>query len=277
MTTHYGRDALAVLTSNAPDYEELDEGQQGKYNHEDCPSGVDNKQRLYVKNVDGAYLWHCHNCGDSGYYRPKETISRIKADTKVMLSVRGTHLPTHAELTKESYYDRFAIEGQLWLAQYGFNQPKCSGYHITESEDGIVLPIFSGVSGGIVGCQVRRYNKKPKYLTYSKQRYSYLDNATIVKDNKPLVVVEDLLSSYKLHMAGFPTLCLLGTKLDGEALKKVALRYERVLLWLDDDVAGHTAARKLFVDVSPLIPNISAIFNHQPKEIDLEILKEMEL
>jgi hypothetical protein len=271
MTTHYGRDALAILTSNVPSFEEMSEGDQGKFNHADCPNGVDNRQRLYVKNVDGAYLGHCHNCGDSLYYRPKETVSRIKAVTSTAI-VRG-RLPTHAELTKEARYDKFRVEGQLWLGQYGFNESKCDGYHITESEDGIVLPIFNSVGGGIAGCQVRRYNKSPKYLTYSKQRYSYL-NAT--HSTKPLVVVEDLLSSYKLHIAGFPTLCLLGTKLDDDA-RAILTKHFRQVLWLDDDVAGHTAARKMFVDLSPLCPRLTAIFNHQPKELDMDVLKEMEL
>jgi hypothetical protein len=272
MTTHYGRDALSILTNNIPDFDEMSEGEQGKFNHVDCPNGVDNRQRLYVKNVDGAYLGHCHNCGDSLYYRPKETISRIKEETRVAV-VRGS-LPTHTELTKQTNYDKFRVEGQLWLGQYGFTDVKCYGYHITESVDGIVLPIFGGLSKGIKGCQVRRYNKTPKYLTYSKQRYSYLN--VLSYTDKPLVVVEDLLSSYKLHRAGYPTLCLLGTKMDDEA-KKVLLSHSRVVLWLDDDVAGHVAAKKLFVDLSPLCPNISAMFNHQAKELDLETLQEMEI
>lgn len=272
MTTHYGRDALAILTSNAPSFEEMSEGEQGKFNHADCPNGVDNRQRLYVKNVDGAYLGHCHNCGDSLYYRPKETVSRIKAVTSTAI-VLG-RLPTHAELTKEARYGKFRVEGQLWLGQYGFTETMCDGYHITESEDGIVLPIYSGLSKGIVGCQVRRYNKSPKYLTYSKQRYSYLN--TLSYTDKPLVIVEDLLSSYKLQMAGYPTLCLLGTKIDENAFKFFT-SHSRVVLWLDDDVAGHVAARRMFTDLSPVCPKLSAIFNHQPKELDLEVLQEMEL
>lgn len=273
MTTHYGQNALAVLISNAPDFEELDEGQQRKYNHEDCPAGVDSKQRLYVKNVDDAYMWHCHNCGDSGYYRQKETVKRIKDDTRVMVATGKLPLPTWRELTINTDYDTFEIRGQLWLTQYGFTRDMCSRFKITETVDGIVLPIFNGPLT-IAGCQVRRYNKKPKYLTYSKQRYSYLCGS---HSNKPLVVVEDLLSSYKLHSAGFDTLCLLGTKLDAGALKMVATQHSHVVLWLDDDVAGHAAALKLYCDVGPIIPNITAIFNLQPKEIDLDVLKEMEL
>jgi hypothetical protein len=270
MTTHYGHDALSVLTSNASDYEELDDGQQGKYNHVDCPNGMDNRQRLYVKNLDGAFLWHCHNCGDSGYYRPKETVSRIKSETRVAVTKGLTG--DYTSLTKELDYDKFRVEGQLWLAQYGFNKAMVSKYKIAETVDGIVLPIFANAA--IQGYQVRRYNKKPKYLTYCRQRYSLLEIAS----SKPLVIVEDLLSSYKLHYAGYPTLCLLGTKLDMFAQETLLLyRKQRVLLWLDDDTAGHAAAKKLFVDLAPLVPNLTAMFNHQPKELSIEVLKDMEI
>ena len=272
MTTHYGHDALSVLTSNAPDFEELDDGQQGKYNHADCPNGVDNRQRLYVKNLDGAFLWHCHNCADSGYYRPKETVSRIKAETRVAIS-SSTPLESYSSLTKERDYDKFKVEGQLWLGQYGFDRNLTKAYDIAETSEGIVLPVFS--SGVIAGYQIRRYNKAPKYLTYSKYRYSLLEN---IYSSKPLVIVEDLLSSYKLHHAGYRTLCLLGTKLGSDALKVLNLyRGQRVLLWLDDDVAGHVAAKKLFTELAPVVPNLTALFNHQPKELSIEVLKDMEI
>jgi hypothetical protein len=274
MTTYYAQEALSVLTNNAPDFEELDEGMQGKYNHVDCPNGVDNRQRLYVKNVDGAYLWHCHNCGDSGYYRQKETVSRIKSATKTALSLR-TASPTYNELTAETNYDKFRVEGQLWLGQYGFDKEACSQFGIRETEDGIVLPVFHYYD--IVGYQVRRYNKSPKYLTYSNQHYSFLDN---VKKGftSPLIIVEDLLSSYKLSYAGYPTLCLLGTKLDFSAHSIVQkFRKLRVVLWLDDDIAGQVAAKKLFTELSPIAPNLTAIFNHQPKELPIDVLVDMEL
>lgn len=273
MTTYYGHDALTVLTNNAPDFDTLDEGDQCKYNHADCPNGVDNRQRLYVKNVDGAFLWHCHNCGDSGYYRPKETIRSIKAVTEDVSP--STTWPTYWGLTKQLFYDKFKVEGQLWLGQYGFTHALVNQFHIAEIDEGIVLPIFG--KADIQGYQIRRYNKSPKYLTYSRQRFSFIDSFLGV-GTKPLIVVEDLLSSYKLRAAGFPTLCLLGTKLDSEAQKILHMfRTKRVVVWLDDDVAGHTAAKKLFTDMSPIVPNISAIFNHQPKELSLETLKDMEL
>jgi hypothetical protein len=273
MTTHYGRDALSILTNNIPSFEEMGEGEQGKFNHVDCPNGVDNRQRLYVKNVDGAYLGHCHNCGDSLYYRPKETVSRIRSVSASAITIRA--VVEYKDLTKELDYDKFRVEGQLWLGQYGFNKTYTSSCRIAEIEKGVVLPVFYNTS--IVGYQVRQYTGKPKYLTYSKQRFSYIDCISGMLE-KPLVVVEDLLSSYKLRLAGYPTLCLLGTKLDSQAMKVVQMfRTKRVVLWLDDDTAGHAAAKKLFVDLSPVVPNVTAMFTQQPKEIDMSVLKDMEL
>ena len=273
MTTYYAQEAKHVLTSNAHDFETLDEGDQAKYNHVDCPNGMDNRERLYVKNLDGAFMWHCHNCGDSGYYRPKETVRSIKATTRAVVS--RTPIPDYKDLTKELDYAKFKVEGQLWLGQYGFNESLVNQFRIAETDEGVVLPIFNDLF--IYGYQIRRYNKAPKYLTYSKQRFSFLECIAGIR-SKPLIIVEDLLSSYKLRYAGYPTLCLLGTKLDGEAQRVLSMfRTKRVVLWLDDDIAGHAAAKKLFVDASPIVPNISAIFNHQPKELSLEILKDMEL
>ena len=280
MTTLYGKQALEVLTSNAPDFEELDEGQQHKYNHVDCHAGEDTKERLYVKNVDGAYMWHCHNCGDSGFYRPKETVSRIKeqSDTPVWKADYTTEMYTRMALHRD--YNDFDDRGKIWLAQYGFDRDTCAYYSINEGLDGIMLPVYNDTVDAMVsdkyihGWQVRRYNKKPKYRSYIKDKFSYLQN---VKKPK-LVIVEDLLSSYKLHAAGFSSLCLLGTSMSSEALRIIASlhRHEGVVLWLDDDQAGHDATMRLYKDIGPVAP-CTAMYLDQPKEIDLDTLKGMDL
>lgn len=274
MTTHYGNAAWSTLTNNAPNFEDLNDGEQYKFNHMDCPSGVDTRERLSVLKVDGAYLWHCYNCGDSGYYRPRETIRSIREETKVALELRGKKT-TYEDLTKEENYDKFRIEGQLWLGQYEFGSELCLKYKIVETKEGVVLPIY--VNHEIVGFQIRRYDKKPKYHTYSNNGYSFLANETLLSDDVPLIVVEDLLSSYKLHYCGYATLCLLGTKLAAGAVEILQhYRNKKVLIWLDDDVAGHQAACKLVKELSVMLPLTQSMFNKQPKEFPLEELMNME-
>lgn len=272
MTTLYGKEALEVLTSNAPDFEELDEGQQHKYNHETCHMGVDTKHRLYVKNVDGAYLWHCHNCNTSGYYRPRETVARIRTSSKTT-TAPASLIKLMDEFKRSAINDMsfFRPEGQLWLAQYGFDVSRAKAVSIREMSMGIALPVYQG-DGNIVGLQVRQYTGKPKYLTATPVRASWLERSA----TSTTIVVEDLLSSYKLYLAGYNSLCLLGTSLSSEAAKVLA-NSKRVVLWLDDDEAGHKASLSIFRQVSPYAKEISTIFLEQPKEIGFGVLKDMEL
>jgi len=280
MTTLYGQHALDELTSNAPDYENIDEGHSAKYNHATCHMGQDTRKRFGVKHVDDAYLWHCFNCGDSGYYRSRETVSRIKLMTGILV---GADAPTKLSEKFKHFSLRdlykFDIMGQLWLGQYGFNGDMVEEYNIREIDDGIVLP-FGGYTELNRGYQLRRYDKKPKYLTsvplgMSKSHYI---RSTDTRIGNVLVIVEDLLSAYKLHYAGYSTLCLLGTKLDTGILPDILLdNHSRVVLWLDDDAAGHEGAMKLFKELSPVFKHVTSINMLQPKEIALRSLQEMEL
>lgn len=275
MTTLYGHAALNELTSNAPDYEELEEGHSAKYNHATCPMGEDTRKRFGVKHVDDAYLWHCFNCGDSGYYRHRETTSRMKLmGSKAILTPDDVINFDVTYARAQVNYDEFDIRGQLWLAQYGFTAEACFTFKIREYKDGVILPIW--YPSKCVGYQVRRYNKQPKYLTYNKDNnIQWLITRT---GNKTLVIVEDLLSSYKLNMAGYASLCLLGTKLNKSHITQQMLdSYDRVVIWLDDDEAGHAGAMTLFRELSPTFKVVTSMNMAQAKEINLEYLKEMEL
>jgi hypothetical protein len=280
MTTLYGHAALSELTSNAPDYEELEEGHSAKYNHATCPMGVDTRKRFGVKHVDDAYLWHCFNCGDSGYYRTRETVSRIKLMTGT--AVQPDLLRNLSEKFKhfsQKDLHKFNVMGQLWLGGYGFTHEMVEEYNIREIDEGIVLP-FGGYTEINRGYQLRRYDKKPKYVTslpLSMSKSHYI-RSTDTRIGSILVIVEDLLSAYKLHYAGYSTLCLLGTKLDKGILPEILLdNHSRVVLWLDDDAAGHLGAMKLFKELSPVFKYITSINMLQPKEIALRSLQEMEL
>lgn len=72
MVTNYGHNARQELEDNAPDYEDILDDEQNKYDHTTCG---DTRSRFYVTNKGGAYLYHCFNCNESGYYRPKDRYS----------------------------------------------------------------------------------------------------------------------------------------------------------------------------------------------------------
>lgn len=273
MTTYYGRDALSVLTLNASDYDEISEGGQMHYNHIDCPMGADTKRRLYVKNVDGAYLWHCHNCSDSGYYRPKETLRKMKDE---LHSVHKTveRYDYQFQLNKAAHQEfvNFDLRGQMWLNDYEFDTDLCHEYGIVEDENGVMLPVWN--QNVVCGYQHRRYDRKPKYMTYTSNGCSYLKG----DPNKPLIFVEDLLSSYKLHSVGYSSLCLLGTKLDFNTLMALKIdKFDRVVLWLDADEAGDVGTLKIYKEISPIVKHVTSIHMQQPKEISIKELFRMDL
>jgi len=276
MTTFYGKKAKEVLIDNCNDYENIVEGTQVKYNHSTCPAGEDNRNRLYVKNVDGAYLWHCHNCGDSGYYRPKETTKRI-TDASAYVDVSSTRNFIPYSKLKETTYkiNDMPIEAQLWLARYEIDDILTNEYGIcytTYPSRGVVLPIFGEDYSSVIGYQIRTFNEGYKYISYTNYRHSYLK---VDSYYNLLLVTEDLLSSYKLHKAGFSTLCLLGTKMSFNALS-ICGKFAKVVLWLDDDEAGHSSMLRLTKEISPVCTNTTAIVSAQPKEFSIEKLSEME-
>lgn len=275
MTTFYGKKAKEVLIDNCNDYENIIEGTQVKYNHITCPAGEDTRNRLYVKNVDGAYLWHCHNCGDSGYYRPKETTKRILDLSATVDDLSKRNIIEYGDLKNKIHkIDDMPVEAQLWLSRYEIDDVLTDEYgicYITHPLSGIVLPVWKDYYT-IVGYQIRAFKEGLKYISYTTSKYSYLPQD---KYSECLLVTEDLLSSYKLHKAGFATLCLLGTKMSPDAFS-ICAQYDKVVLWLDDDEAGHSSMLRLTKEISPVCTNTTAIVSAQPKEFSIEKLSAME-
>jgi hypothetical protein len=272
--TIYGTDAKNVLIDNYPEYEDMSDNEQVKTNHDDCDAGTDNKQRLYIKSMDGAYLMHCHHCGMNGYYRPRETLRRILEKPGAYVKKLDPNDWSIRYDEAHGNYSLFDTRGQLWLSRYGFNEPMISCYGIRENDRGIVLPIYNGFAE-LTGYQVRNYEGTPKYLTYTSFGFSMLTRDDY--PNRPWVIVEDLLSSYKLQQAGYTTMCLLGTKLSQVARAKlVAEKPERVVVWLDDDMAGHVGTVELLRELGALT-NVTSIINKQPKDIPLSDLIGIDL
>lgn len=266
MPTLYGNEALRVLEDNAPDFEDIDDDEQRRYNHENCIMGEDTKKRLYVTKAGGKYLWHCHNCNYSGFYAPRGLTS-IRPAVTTKKTEKVYSLDDYNRATKE--LSSFDTDMKLWLWSYEFSVAIVDEYGIRADSSGVYLPVYS-FDRTVVGYQIRRVNAKPKYLTYTNQNYSLLHIS-----NDVLVITEDLLSAYKLNKCGFSTMSLLGTKLHSTAIEEITRQgYKRVLVWLDDDAAGHKGALEICRYLSAFVDTRS-IFMQQPKEIPYYKLKTL--
>ena len=266
MTTLYGLQAKGELEQNYPDYDGLKDGQSAKVCHTTCPAGVDTKDRFGVKRVGGAYLWHCFNCGNSGYYRPKEMFSRLIDNPDTLPPVDYSSV-VNGYSKASSEYNEMPLEWRMWLMSYGFGVEECAEMGIRHLPTGIVLPITNNSTFG--GYQIRTFGNKMKYLTFATKRLHYLP----CDIRKPLVIVEDLLSSYKLCLAGYNAMALMGTSVKVPYSELPHLGSDAVL-WLDDDVAGSKAAMQLVRELDPLY-NMRLIQHEQPKELSLDRLKEI--
>jgi hypothetical protein len=177
------------------------------------------------------------------------------------------------EQIKDSYascssdYDSMPIDWRMWLQSYGFGRVECMMLGIKHNTKGVILPITN--NGKVSGYQIRTFNGMMKYLTYATQRIHFLP----CDISKPVVIVEDLLSSYKLWLAGYNAIALMGTSVK-VPYSELPLLGSNAVLWLDADVAGSKAAMQLVRELDPLYA-MRLIQYEQPKELSLDALKEM--
>jgi hypothetical protein len=268
--THYGRAAKQVLLDNCDGWDDLSPGEANNYNHTTCSAGEDTRGRLSVKNVGNTWLWHCYNCGESGYYRPKEVFSKlIDGGSVTDIHASGSIDPTIFFYTLSGRYDDFTTEQKLWLASYGFFEEEVVKIGLRTNAYGVHLPVLARLPTYVRGYQVRNMSSKgPKYLTNTANKISLLG-----AEGDVVVVVEDLLSSYKVWLAGYTSAALMGTKL--HANPSELPRTSECVVWLDADSAGTTGAMNMVRELNPLYDNVTLYVDRQPKELSIEEIQNV--
>ena len=265
--TIYGKLARMELEKNDI-RTDVEPDSQESWNHVTCEAGEDTRGRLYVKGTDTGVMWHCFNCGISGYFSRHSELSAIRAVEPASIS---TSKESHVSIMLRfgHYKDEgFSEEIKIWLEQYEFDEGMCDAYDIRASAERLVLPVW--YKDHVVGHQQRTFSGgNAKYLTFSNQNYSYLKH----DENPLLIIVEDLLSSYKLNSVGYNVVALMGTKLDKGVLDIIKdEEYTRVLLWLDKDEAGQKASMQLYRELNPVV-NVDTLLNDQAKELSFKVLQ----
>jgi len=208
------------------------DGEQIRVDHVGCPAGEDTRGRLYIKNVGEKYIAFCHNCGTSGSWRAgkQSWIKRRRVQTAA--ETGKVELPSNMEYDP----DNWPVAARVWLAQ-AMDVEYAADYGIGWSEyhGRLVLPFY--VLDELAGYQTRRILREddgPKYLTYRNKK---LPGANLLEsEGAPLVLVEDILSSIKVSSAGYSSMALLSSNMNGELLTLVnKVTPPKVFIWLDDD------------------------------------------
>lgn len=93
---------------------------------------------------------------------------------------------------------------------------------------------------------------------------SLIKNSWNIRYDKSLVIVEDIISSCCISSM-FHCLFLGGTNLNEKAKNYILKHYKKVIIWLDNDHAGHNAARNIEEQLQLLLPVRKVFTNQDPK------------
>lgn len=215
-----------------------------------CKKGKNNN-RLYIRrNEDGSIVAYCHHCCKRGFstldgianIHSKDTIKPTTSGVKVL------KLPHDLELR----LPHWPIEALKWVSKYGITTDELDINSIGYSNSwmGVVLPVFD-TKGRLVCTQTRRFSwshteiargQTKKYDTTILQGTQKSERLFIPRHRGPdlpdrpntLVLVEDILSSIKIDRVT-DAMALLGTSLPKEKYLTLGTKYDKIVIWLDND------------------------------------------
>ena len=249
-------------------------GEQLKFNHAECPAGVDHRGRLYVlRKEPRLWLAYCHNCGEGGAVSTDshgglwaETDTVLKSlenyfkgsqEIKDTMTLVSTKLALPADCTFATIaWDAWAHE-RLWEHFTNGTQVIAPPYRwsFSPSLNQLITPI-NREGEALCGYQARcSPDRKPKCITTYSPNNKGEPLFYIGKQWPTLFIVEDPLSALRIHQdRDASVMALLGTHLNEVAFVSLLRFVERhginqIVIWMDDDEAGMKAAHLIFMRV----------------------------
>ncbi len=119
--------------------------------------------------------------------------------------------------------------------------------------------------------QSRRFRGEPKWVTISHEyewgkKFPYITKSNAKQ--KGFVIVEDIVSAYRLERFGMAVIALLGCKPNQKLINFLISKSKTFIVWLDGDRAGEEGAKKL-LDKLKLVAKVGKIVTEKdPKDLD---------
>jgi hypothetical protein len=205
-------------------YQDITPGTTVRRNHDDCPSGVDRRRRLYVsKTPDNTKLkCFCHNCGNGTVIDLPGAVKLRPVTHRMLLKPEAPELPPRwAEPPQPRLHPRH----KLWLSAYGILTNVEAGVY-SASDMELVFPMQGGH-------QIRYFDRKPKWKCFGHP-ICYQ-----IKVNAAVLVCEDIISGGKwAHTEGVSGgfIALLGHRPSLKPEEAAQLDgLPAVIVWLDND------------------------------------------
>ena len=248
-------------------------------NHKDCPAGTDTKKRLYIKLTPDAYLFYCHHCQMRGYYRTRDTMHRISDILEPEERIEETGTTNTAMLQSlndgvgENDISKWPIEARLWWLSYELDQNIATQNHVQWFQDRLWLNAQGNCWQGRLFNWSKKYKPKTTYKYITIKQNGGIRPEWNVGNYNTLVLVEDIVSAYKIHAAGYNSMCMLGCKVSDKLIPYIS-KYSDVVVWFDEDDAGFTGSLQAVRQLHALC-KVRRVSNKQPKETPFRVIKEI--
>ena len=199
-------------------------------NSKDCPKcGSNHKSSPFCIYADG---YHCFSCGHSK--RGDRSYS-----VREQLTIEAPEYPD--DIIQQP--SEFGVQNLKWLYERGLTDNDIQEFRIGEDQHGwLIMPCI--IDNVLVHYQRRRIEER-EIQTFGEKHPLLTESV----NKNVLVVCEDLISHIRIVKNGYTSLCLFGTKMAYDDVKRFST-YRNILVWLDNDYtketnSGQIAAEKI--------------------------------
>lgn len=240
----------------------------GYSKHVVCPicSAQGDRPSGSINNNIKTWSLYCHKCKhieivDKGVLSLQELALQRAAILKAQepLDLRMPKLVTQS----------FCPDGRAWLQDCGISDSIATKYGLCQNQEtsGIVLPCYDTTTR-LTWLQERGVVEgAPKYRQPRAEKQGTWNNC-LWKKSRVAVVTEDIASSIRVASATDDNInahALMGTTIN-DSQTVLLMKYDYVILWLDDDKAGNDARRAIRPVLSKFTNVRTIITKEDPKK-----------
>lgn len=251
----------------------LTEGQHKKFRHT-CGDG---EPRIVNHKKEG-WGFSCFRCDEKGWIpRPSESLTDKLARVRRVQATEASAQFNPAPPTPAEYQPAlWPLDARVWLYKAGISNVEIieQGIYWNSRIARVVIPVRNE-AGECIYWQARTLDKTNprKYIN------PRVDKSRLVAKygtGNAVVLTEDLLSAYRVSRAGVEAWCLLGTKLSTYVATQLITVGKPVVIWLDPDSAGQTAASKIIKTLRAYgVRATNVVSERDPKLLSREDIKWM--
>lgn len=246
--------------------------------HEPCPrcGPIQDRAGDNVGVYADGHKW-CFACG---YYVSSSGIPNL-SDIRLRLKKEKEEKEHGVSLNLPNDHTHILpIQALNWLRQYQITDEEINKYKIgwSETYNRLIFPVFDG-AGKVLMWQGRYFGSigtldvnRSKYFTQGKPEeilslFGHAEASTHL-----VCMVEDFISAIKVARV-CPSMCLWGSEISIKRLRRTALQYDSLVIWLDKDKAGYSA--RCEVKARPYFTMVSGLYTESdPKTFSTEVIRK---